>query len=80
MDIIDELENIVSELEQDNIENSDALIGEYKNAVAILKGEKLITSDPFTHVIDDMKAVIEFDEMKAGEYREAIERLQNASI
>ncbi|MDM7920548.1 MAG: hypothetical protein QUS12_15515 [Methanosarcina sp.] len=80
MDIIDEMENMIGELEQSESENSYALVCEYKNSVAILKGEKLITSDPFTHVIDDMKAAVEFDVTKADEYQRAIEKLQNASI
>lgn len=80
MSIIQDLENTISELEHDNAENSKALAGEYKNAVAILKGEKLITSDSFTHVIDDMKITMEFEKTKAAEYMGAIEKLQNSSI
>lgn len=80
MSIIDEMENIIGELEQSDIENSYALVCEYKNAVAILKGEKLITSDPFEHVINDLTVSIDFDVTKADEYQKAIKKLQNASI
>lgn len=80
MSIIDEMENIIGELEQSNAKTSKALVCEYKNAVAILKGEKLITSDPFKHVINDLTVSIEFDSTKADEYQQAIEKLQNASI
>ena len=80
MGIIDELENTISELEQDNAENSKALAGEYKNAVAILKDEKLITSCTLEHVINDLQVTIEFDVSKDKEYSEAIAKLQNASI
>ena len=80
MSIIEELKNIIDELEQSEAENSQVLAAEYKNAVAILKGEKLITSDPFEHVINDLNVSIEFDSTKADEYQNAIEKLQNASI
>lgn len=80
MGIIKDLENTIDELTQSEAENANALAGEYKNAIAILKGEKLITSDSFTHVIDDMKITIEFDKTKAAEYMGAIETLQNSSV
>jgi|GEM_PF-3186174 len=80
MSIIDDLKNVIDELEQSDIENAHALVCEYRNAIAILKGEKLITSDPFEHVINDLTFSIEFDSTKADEYQKAIKKLQNASI
>lgn len=80
MSIIDELENTVSELEQSEAKHARALVEEYKNAVAVLKGEKLITSCTLKHVINDLNISIEFDSAKVDEYQKAIEKLQNASI
>lgn len=80
MDIIEELENVIDELEQSEAENSHVLVAEYKNAVAILKGEKLITSCTLKHVIFDLAETSVFDNSKTEEYERAIEKLQNASI
>jgi hypothetical protein len=63
------------------------LVNEYNNAIAILSGQKLITSGKFLNVITDMRVVIQFeqdygnsDTLKIQEYMAAIVKLENASI
>jgi hypothetical protein len=62
------------------------LVNEYNNAIAILSGQKLITSGKFTNVITDMRIVIQFeqdygnsDTLKIQEYMAAIAILENVS-
>ena len=80
MSVINDLENIIEELEQSTGRKSKSLLSEYKNALAILKDEKRVTSCTLKHVINDLKIAMEFDESKVKEYSEAIEKLQYASI
>lgn len=76
MSVISELETLINDLECEN----KSLISEYKNALSILKDEKLITSGTFENVINDLAVSILFDESKKDEYISAIEKLRNASI
>lgn len=62
------------------------LVNEYNNAIAILSGQKLISSEKFPNVITDMRAVIQFeqdygnsDTLKIQEYMTAIAKLENVS-
>jgi hypothetical protein len=63
------------------------LVNEYNNAIAILSGQKLITSGKFANVITDMRVIIQFeqdygnsDTLKIQEYMAAMAKLENVSI
>jgi hypothetical protein len=62
------------------------LVNEYINAIAILSGQRLITSEKFTNVITDMRVVVQFEQdygnsntLKIQEYMSAIAELENVS-
>lgn len=74
MTTIEYLENTIEELEQSNAKKS--LIKEYKNAVLVLKGEK-VRKCTLKHVINDMEFAVQFD--GANDFSVAIEKLKNAS-
>lgn len=85
MSVITDLEKVAKQLSRKR--NAKMIVEEYKNAIAVLKNEKMITSEKFTNVINDMNAVIQFENgfadkntEKIEEYTNAIAKLTNASI
>jgi len=80
MSIITDLENVVEGLESETTKKSKQLSNEYKNAIAILKDEKKITSCTLKHVINDLEESSMMDEKRSDEYEKAIGKLRNASI